>query len=57
MDAASRVTPKRFALGVRPCCVQGAIPFLNGEYLIPCMMDLPPLTFTIGGMVSNEAAI
>ncbi|CAM9556089.1 unnamed protein product [Ectocarpus sp. 4 AP-2014] len=27
----------------------GAISFMNGEYLMPCSSDLPPLTFTIGG--------
>lgn len=30
---------------------QGAVPFLNGEYLMPCSSDLPPLTFTILGSV------
>ncbi|CAM9566325.1 unnamed protein product [Scytosiphon promiscuus] len=27
----------------------GAVSFMNGEYLMPCSSDLPPLTFTIGG--------
>eukprot|EP00903_Cladosiphon_okamuranus_P020328 g18651.t1 len=27
----------------------GAVPFMNGEYLMPCSSDLPPLTFTILG--------
>eukprot|EP00752_Nemacystus_decipiens_P002028 g1943.t1 len=27
----------------------GAVPFLNGEYLMPCSSDLPMLTFTIQG--------
>jgi Eukaryotic aspartyl protease len=27
----------------------GAFKFVNGEWLIPCMLKLPPLTFVIGG--------
>lgn len=40
-----------FILSMR---AQGAVPFLNGEYLMPCSSDLPPLTFTIQGVVRKQ---
>lgn len=41
-------------LAARPAsCWQGAYKFINGEYLMPCTSQLPPLTFTIGGKVRN----
>lgn len=44
-------------LCVAYCCSQGAIKFMNGEYLMPCASDLPQLTFTIGGKVGCRSLV